>query len=260
MTKNRSEYWNKMYLNYWKARVAEAENGLVTSNIVSGDKPTESDDIYFQIFEKFPLVGTSVLDVGCGWGRFFSYLNDKNLRISGIDISSAMIEMAKENLSADMKLDFLEVGEAENLPFDDETFDNLICLAVFDATFQNLAFMEFMRVLKPGGRLYVTGKNFDYFPNDQLAIDAEQGAKNKGHPNFFTKISDLLRIFEDSKHKVLKQYFFSRRGDFAEFNYHSKIDQKFYEYLVVLEKRNSKKFFLSEQIYSDESLPTILRK
>ena len=38
----------------------------------------------------------NILDVGCGWGRFFQMYIDKGLTVSAVDISIAMIQAAIE--------------------------------------------------------------------------------------------------------------------------------------------------------------------
>ena len=85
-------------------------------------------------------------------------------------------------------------------------FDNVICVGVFDATYQDKAMNEFLRVTKPGGLIYFSEKiqiNLD----DEAAYAAEVGARNKQHPNYFTRTGDLIKA-EKQGHEVAKSYFF----------------------------------------------------
>lgn len=96
----------------------------------------------------------SLLDVGCGTGKVLSLIKDKfNTKVSGIDLSEGMVEKAKELLgeSADLK-----VGDSENLLWEDDTFDVIICNASFHHYPNPIAVLkEMKRVLKPDGRVII---------------------------------------------------------------------------------------------------------
>jgi ubiquinone/menaquinone biosynthesis C-methylase UbiE len=62
---------------------------------------------------------TMLLDVGCGAGYFCKLANDKGAKVVGIDASVELLSVAKRR-SPEIK--FL-VGEIEELPFDDLSFD-----------------------------------------------------------------------------------------------------------------------------------------
>ena len=70
---------------------------------------------------------------------------------TGIDLTPEMIEVAKEK---NMQGVDLVVGDCENLPFPDESFDVVICCQSFHhyPNVQNF-FHSVYRVLRPGGRL-----------------------------------------------------------------------------------------------------------
>ncbi|HCB35033.1 MAG: hypothetical protein A2W52_01065 [Candidatus Taylorbacteria bacterium RIFCSPHIGHO2_02_49_25] len=240
---NRKDYWNRSYLEYWKRRVAESGKEGETSNVISGDAKTEDDAVYEFIFEKHPMQKGSVLDVGCAWGRMFPVFKKLRQRITGVDISRAMIEEARKDFAGDTSVEGLYEAPAEELPFPDGKFDNVACLAVFDATFQDKALYEFLRVLKTNGMLYLTGKNDAYEDDDALALNAEEGARKKNHPNYFTDTKAMLRQLEKQGQKIIASYFFPRRGDFGKLNYVTDMPQKFYEYFLVVRKKASSKPF-----------------
>jgi len=60
----------------------------------------------------------SLLDFGCGNGRFLYYLQKINRRVAGLDISSKMIEMAKKNVNVP-----LFVNDGLKTRFEDNSFD-----------------------------------------------------------------------------------------------------------------------------------------
>ncbi len=103
----------------------------------------------------------TILEIGFGNGKFFDkiFSRSRHLAISGIDYSTAMVEEARKNNSEsilDKKL-FLQSGNSDHLPFDDNHFDKIFCINViyfWDDVQKHL--QEILRVLKLGGRLYVT--------------------------------------------------------------------------------------------------------
>jgi len=82
-----------------------------------------------QMIDHYNLqAGNKILDIGCGKG-FLLYemkLLIPDLEICGIDISTYAIENCKEELS-----DFLHVGNANNLPFADNSFDYVFSINTF---------------------------------------------------------------------------------------------------------------------------------
>lgn len=107
------------------------------------------------------LESGKVLDVGCGTGtrakNIFSYL--PLIDIYGADISIKMLAIAKTR-----NLQGLVRSDMQSLPFQDESFDAITCL--FNAIGylgtspqRDRAFLEFTRVLKPHGLLFIDFMN-----------------------------------------------------------------------------------------------------
>jgi ubiquinone/menaquinone biosynthesis C-methylase UbiE len=103
------------------------------------------------------LTGKRVLEVSCGAGGGASYIV-RTLRpasYTGLDLNPASIDFCRKrhNLSG---LDFVQ-GDAENLPFADQTFDAVINV---EAAHQYPDFRRFLcevaRVLRPGGHFVYT--------------------------------------------------------------------------------------------------------
>lgn len=94
-----------------------------------------------------------LLDVGCGTGNSIERLYMKNPEISytGIDLAENMIQVARSKKL--QGVNFL-IGDAENLPFEENMFDVIICKESFHHYPKVKDFFESAyRVLKPGGRL-----------------------------------------------------------------------------------------------------------
>jgi SAM-dependent methyltransferase len=96
-----------------------------------------------------------VLDVGCGVGVSPVYIAKKyGCRVVGVDILPMMIERSIERAGREQVADRTEfkVADAQDLPFDDGTFDAVITESVtaFPEDKQK-AVNEYARVTKPGG-------------------------------------------------------------------------------------------------------------
>lgn len=101
--------------------------------------------------------GSSVLEVAPGPGYFaieLAKLGD--FKITGLDISRTLIEIATENAkNAGVKVDF-RLGNASAMPFAPESFDFVYCSAAFKNFSEPLkALDEMHRVLRPGGEVVI---------------------------------------------------------------------------------------------------------
>lgn len=98
----------------------------------------------------------TMLDVGCGEGRFCRMLSKHGIAVTGIDPTLALIAEARRR---DPSGNYLE-ADAEKLPFDDGAFDLVVsCLSLVDIPDAAAAISEMTRVLKLGGRLLIANSN-----------------------------------------------------------------------------------------------------
>ncbi len=102
--------------------------------------------------------GETVLDVGCGAGFDLivaSRLAGQKGKVCGIDLTPEMVEKAGENLKQYGVVNYqVQVGAAESIPYDDNTFDVVISNGVLNLSpLKGTSFREIHRVLKPNGRL-----------------------------------------------------------------------------------------------------------
>jgi ubiquinone/menaquinone biosynthesis C-methylase UbiE len=94
--------------------------------------------------------GMKVLDAGCGVGHLLEWLNrEYPADYSGIDLSPKSIEAARARNAGF----HLSVGDAEALPYENESFDRVVCngAAHHFLDFKS-ALKEIFRVLKPSGK------------------------------------------------------------------------------------------------------------
>jgi len=99
--------------------------------------------------------GKHVLDVGCGTGRTACLLPKKHhCTVVAIDISEKMLDWSKERAreeGVENKVVF-RIADATNLPFEDNTFDAVICESVMAfVKDKQKAIDEYVRVTKTGG-------------------------------------------------------------------------------------------------------------
>jgi ubiquinone/menaquinone biosynthesis C-methylase UbiE len=98
-----------------------------------------------------------VLEVAPGPGYFAVELAKLGgYRITGLDISETFVQIARKNAAqASVHVDFRH-GNAAGMPFQQESFDFLLCRAAFkNFTDPQCALREMHRVLKPGGRALI---------------------------------------------------------------------------------------------------------
>jgi SAM-dependent methyltransferase len=134
-----------------------------------------------------------VLDAGCGNGKNMLYRKDLNF--IGIDISSKQVDICKQK-----GLNTFE-GDIRNLLFENETFDNIICIATYHHLDNDIdratALNELYRVLKKGGKILIT----------VLAMEQPDDSRFK-----FTKRDELISW----NHKFERYYHIYREGDLIE--------------------------------------------
>ena len=122
---------------------------------------TEHAGIYEMCKDDYPYIAgelekeyyTDLLDCGCGTGPMISllYENDPDKHYTGIDLTPRMIEVAQaKNLEG---VNWV-VGDCEDLPFEENSFDAIICSNSFHHYPNPQKFFDSVkRVLRSGGRL-----------------------------------------------------------------------------------------------------------
>jgi ubiquinone/menaquinone biosynthesis C-methylase UbiE len=103
-----------------------------------------------------PQEGERLLDVACGTGNAAIPAAAKGAEVTGLDITPKLLEDAKRNAdNAGVEIEWVE-GDAQDLPFDDNSFDAVVSTfgCMFAPDHAKTA-SEIVRVLKPGGRFGV---------------------------------------------------------------------------------------------------------
>tara|TARA_B110000908_G_C10258381_1_gene457262 strand:+ start:2585 stop:3202 length:618 start_codon:yes stop_codon:yes gene_type:complete len=119
-------------------------------------------------------VNTRILDIGCGNGKNMFYRKD--LDFYGIDFCDVLLEIVNDNGGK------VKYGLLQNIPHNDESFDNFICIAAYhhldNIQDRKKSLNEMYRILKPGG----TGL---------LSVWAME--QEEGSPFHFTKEDEMVK-------------------------------------------------------------------
>ena len=152
-----------------------------------------------------PLRGARVLDVGCGGGLLAEAMAFEGARVLGLDLSFELVEIAKLHrlearqsgavLDLDYRLQPVEaLADAEP-----GSFDAITCMEMLEHVPDPAAILEAcVRLLKPGGRLFVSTINRTPAAFALAIIGAEYiaGLLAKGTHDYrsFIRPSELTRV------------------------------------------------------------------
>jgi len=139
-----------------------------------------------------PSKGMSILDVGCGTGAHLELYQRYQCNLVGLDLSPAMLEVARGRLGAAAQLD---LGDAADMPYEDGRFDLvmlMLSLHEMSPGTRTAVLNEIKRVLKNDGRLLL----IDYHPGPYQPL---QGWLSK-LVILFAEIAAGLEHFRNYRH------------------------------------------------------------
>jgi len=159
----------KKIKDYWETKAPQTwySDKKQLSNEWYNEVEYERYNTYYEylpeVAEFSSHLGEKVLEIGVGVGTdILQYAKNKSI-VSGIDLTRNAIELTRQNLNRyDVRIDRLEVADAENLPFNDNHFDLVFSFGVLHHTPNTeKAINQIHRVLKPEGKtiimLYAVG-------------------------------------------------------------------------------------------------------
>lgn len=140
-----------------------------------------------------------ILDAGCGEGRNLQYFFNQDYPVFGIDKNSDAIRMLHFVLRStfpNIAIDQFSIGAVESMPYKNEDFDAILCLAVLhfaqDYDHFMAMFSELHRCLKPNGLMLISCRY-----NELNTLDYEN-SEFSFHLDYAT-IEQLERIFNMQK-------------------------------------------------------------
>lgn len=148
--------------------------------------------------------GARVLEVAPGPGYLAIEIARRGFEVTGLDISRTMVEIGRENAAkAGVQVDFRH-GDVSAMPFEDGSFDLIVCQAAFK-NFRHpvTALNEMRRVLRPGGRAVIHDMRKEATAADIAAEVSGQGLS--AFNGFATR-----RILAGLRNRALSQAQFER--------------------------------------------------
>lgn len=140
------------------ARMTDGERAAAQYDAMATEYSADNDDGVFNALYERPamlrmlgdVAGRRVLDLGCGAGQLSSALVDAGATVVGIDVSPAMIDIARSRLDGSATF---SVGDISHpLPFDTNSFDLVVASLVMHYLKDwTPVLREVARVLKPDG-------------------------------------------------------------------------------------------------------------
>jgi len=120
--------------------------------------------------------GAAILEVAPGPGYFAVELARRGYRVTGLDISRTMVQIATEYArESGATVDFRH-GDSAELPFAADSFDLIVCQAAFKNFVRPVAALDEMhRVLRPGGTAVIQDLNRDASGADIAAETRRMG-------------------------------------------------------------------------------------
>jgi 2-polyprenyl-6-hydroxyphenyl methylase/3-demethylubiquinone-9 3-methyltransferase len=133
--------------------------------------------------------GKDVLDLGCAGGFMAEALAERGAHVTGIDPASDAIDAARDHARAGKLRIAYDVGVGEALPYDDASFDAVVCVDVLEHVADlHRVLSEIARTMRPGGLLL-----FDTINRNPLARLAS-----------ITIAEDMLRLLPRGTHDPAK--------------------------------------------------------
>ena len=148
------QYWDKRTPQKW---YSDREHDLLFFNELSHKRY----NVYYQYLKseaEFEYhANEKVLEIGVGIGTDLASYAKNGSKVSGIDLTQEAIDLTSKHFQVmGLKAENLLVADAENLPFEENSFDLVYSFGVLHHTPDvGKAVSEILRVLKPQGKFIV---------------------------------------------------------------------------------------------------------
>jgi ubiquinone/menaquinone biosynthesis C-methylase UbiE len=169
-----------------------------------------------EIAEKHIQLNANLLDIGMGTGTFTILCAKRGAKVTGIDFSNKMLEVAKENIKSenlDEKIQIIEMPVINlDTKFMDKTFDTITAILCFSELYskeQDYALDQIFRILKDDGQFILVdevkpknfGKRILYFLI-RIPIAFFNFLKAHISTNALTNLEEKI---EEHKFKIIEQ-------------------------------------------------------
>lgn len=171
----------------------------------------------------------TILDIATGTGDLAINLAQTNAdKIIGLDISSGMLDIGKEKVKKkglESKIDMI-LGDSENMPFDDNTFD-AITVAFGVRNFETLenGLKEILRVLKPNGTFIILEtsmpdktpykQGYNFYTKNILPVIGRLFSKDRSAYKYLCESASLFP-YGEALNNILRKIGFINVEDFPQ--------------------------------------------
>ncbi|MBV9015380.1 MAG: class I SAM-dependent methyltransferase [Alphaproteobacteria bacterium] len=160
---------------HWNRRAPGFDNDFGHSIRTTAERAAWDRILDLVVGARPPL---DALDVGCGTGFLSLELATRGHRVTGIDFAPQMLAEARKKAAEQRLAVRFEEGDAEALAFPDASFDLVMTRHVlWTLPHPERAIDEWIRVLRPGGRLTVMDSQFDPSVLEKSAQNARSSAE-----------------------------------------------------------------------------------
>jgi ubiquinone/menaquinone biosynthesis C-methylase UbiE len=165
--------------------------------------------LYHRVASAAPLAGREVLEVGSGRGGGASFVAryHRPARITGADFSPQAVALCRKRHAGVPHLSFV-VGDAEQLPFPDASFDAVInvesshCYGHVERFFAEAA-----RVLRPGGWfLYTDFRSAEDVAGWHARLAAVPGWERVAHEDITAAVADAMQADDARKRALIAEF------------------------------------------------------
>lgn len=156
----------------------------------------------YKIFPKILGVkkGDKILDVACGLGRLLQACAPYNVGSFGVDISDVAVEKAKQNVPNAI----IQVANAENIEFENESFDHISCLGSLERM------IDLKKVLSEIHRVGNQNAKFCFLVRNKNGltwlIKKKLGIVNKAGHQGAKSYDEWQQLFVENGYKILNVY------------------------------------------------------
>lgn len=162
-------------------------------------RPLEAYKIFVTILD--PKPNTRHLDVACGLGLMLKALDNKGVERYGVDISDVAVEGSRK-LCPEA---YVMVGNAEELPYQNDMFDSLTCLGSLERMMnRDIAFAEQLRVTKRGADICYMVRNSENF-TWRFLLKPLNLYNKKGHQDALN-LEQWKTLFENAGLEIVNVY------------------------------------------------------
>jgi SAM-dependent methyltransferase len=191
------------YKTTWDAAAVDVDSAkLAVSGYTDEDEYARTAQQNVKILEETVGFGPDdeILEIGCGVGRVGAALAPLCRRWVGADVSANMLTHARERLRGFDNVELVELSGWDLAPIPSSSLDVVYCMVVFMHLdeWERFAYVrEAMRVLRPGGRLYVDNFNLRSDPGWAFFTEMGTGYHPLWRPPNISKSStpDELRTY-----------------------------------------------------------------